>query len=265
MDMIFKQKFLDRWNRFFPGTELPICFYYTDDAGRVDMAPPASEWRCFIADLAKVRRGKPMAFGTDAVSCGGGQRYLGFSQELMPDFEYFLSCGIEGRLEGERYKKTPELVNEFMKQVPPFEAPGKYIVFKRFDFLEKDDEPQVAIFFVPPDVLAGLFTLAGFDSAAPEAVTAPFGSGCSSIVFLPYRQLQQPEPKPIIGMFDISARPYVAADILTFAAPWPKFVSMVDNMPESFLITASWDKIRKRLGKGNVPKGGSSPEGNPIL
>jgi hypothetical protein len=61
-------------------------------------------------------------------------------------------------------------------------------------------------------------------------------------------------------MFDISARPYVASDILTFAAPWPKFVGMVRNMEESFLITASWDKIRKRLGKGNVPQEGSSPE-----
>ncbi|MDH4157781.1 MAG: DUF169 domain-containing protein [candidate division Zixibacteria bacterium] len=265
MDMTFKQMFLDRWNHFFPGVELPICFYYTDDAGLVDKAPPTSEWRCFIADLAKVRKGKPVAFGAEAVTCSGGQRYLGFSQELRPDFEYFLSCGIEGRLEGERYKKTPELVNEFMKRVPPFEAPGKFIVFKRFDVLEKTDEPQVTIFFVSPDAMAGLFTLAGFDSAASEAVAAPFGSGCSSIVFLPYCQLQESQPKPIIGMFDISARPYVASDILTFAAPWPKFVSMVHDMEESFLITASWDKVRKRLGEGNDPQGGSRSDENSIL
>jgi len=35
----------------------------------------------------------------------------------MPHFEYFLSCGIPGKLEGERYKKSPELVKEFRARI----------------------------------------------------------------------------------------------------------------------------------------------------
>jgi len=51
-------------------------------------------------------------------------------------------------------------------------------------------------------------------------------------------------------MFDVSARPCVPSGVLTFAVPWPKFVGMVDNMDESFLITTSWHKVRSRIREG---------------
>jgi hypothetical protein len=63
----------------------------------------------------------------------------------------------------------------------------------------------------------------------------------------PYLETKAATPRAVIGMFDISARPFVPADILTFAAPLSKFTRMVDNMEESFLITPSWAKIQKRI------------------
>jgi len=50
-------------------------------------------------------------------------------------------------------------------------------------------------------------------------------------------------------MFDVSARPFVPADVLTFAVPMKKFESMVENMDESFLITESWAKVKNRIKK----------------
>jgi hypothetical protein len=47
----------------------------------------------------------------------------------------------------------------------------------------------------------------------------------------------------VIGMFDISARPCVPRETLTFAVPMNKFISMIGNMEESFLITRSWEKV----------------------
>jgi hypothetical protein len=47
-------------------------------------------------------------------------------------------------------------------------------------------------------------------------------------------------------MFDVSARPYVPAETLSFAVPMQKFVGMVANMDESFLITSSWSAVKKR-------------------
>jgi hypothetical protein len=44
-------------------------------------------------------------------------------------------------------------------------------------------------------------------------------------------------------MFDTSARRFVATDELTFSVPFKKFVGMVENMEESFLITRTWKAI----------------------
>jgi hypothetical protein len=238
-----------QWNRYFPGAELPIVFYYTDEPDSAEQAPVPDSHRCFICSLAPVRQGKSRQFGIDAVTCTGGKRYLGFTQTLRPKFEYFLSYGIPGELEGERYRQTPELVAEILKRQKPFHAPGKYIVFKRIDNVRPDDKPLVIIFFATPDVLSGLFTLASYDDPRVDAVITPFGAGCATIVHYPYHEGLADSPRAVLGMLDVSARGCVPHDRLTFAVPWKRFLTMVGNMDESFLITPSWAKVRERIRK----------------
>jgi uncharacterized protein (DUF169 family) len=242
-----KQQFMERWSKYFPAADLPIAFYYTDDPGEAELFRITEGQHCFIEDLAAVRQGTSRCFDTKSVACFGGKRYLGFSQALMPNFEYFLSCGIPGKLEGERYKKSPELVKELLNHVPTFTAPAKYIVFKRWDMLDDDDEPQVVIFFAPPPVLSGLFTLANFDEPTNEAVFCPMGAGCATIVQYPLNESKTERPRSVFGMFDVSARPGVDPNCLTFSIPVKKFERMVDDMDESFLTTGSWQKVKDRL------------------
>ena len=248
MDMKIKESFAVLWNKYFNSAELPVAFYYTDEEGDAELVRPTSGHRCVIGDLLKVRKGNSFCYEASSVGCFGGKRYLGFSQTIMPDFEYFLSCGIPGKLDGERYKKSPELVREGMKYAAAFKAPARFIVFKRWDKLEKPDNPEVVVFFAQPDVLAGLFTLANFDEAEPNGVFTPFSAGCGSIVQYPYLEGKSQHPRGVIGLFDISARPFVTRDVLTFSVPMNKFLSMIGNMEESFLITGSWKKIQKRIG-----------------
>jgi hypothetical protein len=171
-------------------------------------------------------------------------------------------------MEGERYKQSPELVEEYLESQPAFDAPGRYVVFKRWDRLDEDDDPAVVIFYAPPDVLSGLFTLANFDEAGPEAVIAPFGSGCASIVYHPYRELKSDRPRAVLGMFDVSARPCVPADVLTLSVPRPKFHRMVVHMDESFLITDSWHQVRTRMkpesAQATVAVGNSAQKAAPL-
>ncbi len=89
-----------------------VFFYSDDEAGAAIVKGPKSleEHRCILADITRAARGRSLAFNVDSIGCGGGRKYLGFSEVLRPNFEYFLSCGIPGELEGERYKKSPELV-----------------------------------------------------------------------------------------------------------------------------------------------------------
>jgi len=245
--MGIKEKFIRLWEKYFDGAELPITFYYTDEAERAEVVRSSTEHRCIFAELSKVRKGNSLCFHAESVGCFGGRRYLGFTDEVMPNFEFFLSYGIPGELEGERYKKSPELVKEIMKKTPKFKASGKFIVFKRWDMLEETNEPDVVIFFACPDVLSGLFTLANFDEGEPNAVFAPFAAGCGSIVRYPYLEKASEHPRGVLGMFDVSARPFVPKDTLSFSLPMAKFMRMVENMGESFLTTGSWSMVKQRI------------------
>jgi uncharacterized protein (DUF169 family) len=250
MNMQLKEQFLNQWKEYFNAAELPIIFYYSDNPGDTEIIKkPAADHVCLIGVLNKARNGKPLCFNAESIGCFGGKRYLGYLKQLRPNFEYFLSYGIPGEMEGERYKKSPEIVTELMKNLPKFVAPAKYIIFKRWDTLTEKDNPDVVIFFTTPDVLSGLFTLAGFDEAEPNSVIAPFSAGCGSIVMYPYLEREKARPRCVIGMLDVSARPYVPSGTLTFSAPMKKFETMVNNMKESFLITSSWDKVRSRIAR----------------
>jgi hypothetical protein len=248
MDMRRKDNFLERWKKYFGGEELPVTFWYTDDEGVADKAEPSKDHRCFLVDLTKIRQGKSLRFDLATVGCSGGKRYLGFTKDVMPNFEHFPSCGIPGTLEGGRYKKSPELVKESERRSPPFTAPARHIVFKRWDKLGEADDPAVVIFFAPPDVLSGLFTLANFDEADLNGVYCPFSAGCGSIVKYPFIEKDALRPRAVLGMFDVSARPFVPGSKLSFAVPMKKFAAMIDNMEESFLITKSWKAVRGRIG-----------------
>ena len=252
MDTALKERFITLWEKYFDGASLPIVFYYTDrEDGAQKVKPLANpaDHRCIVADISRVKNGKSLLFDVNSIGCFGGKKYLGYIEGFRPNFEYFLSCGITGEMEGERYKKTPELVKEVMKALPKFKAPSRYIVFKRWDKIEQEDNPDVIIFFGTPDVISGLFTLSNFDNAEPNGVICPFGAGCGTIVLYPYLEKLSNHPRGVLGMFDVSARPCVPADTLSFAVPMNRFVTMVKNMEESFLTTESWGKVRKRIAR----------------
>ena len=244
MNISLRDGFIEKWRQYFDDSELPLAFFYTDDKRWAGKLKPAGERSCVIADFARVRKGDDLCYDASSTLCFGGKRYLGFTQRLMPSFEYFLSCGIPGKVEGERYKKSPEIVKELVEQMPEFKAPGRYIVFRRWDKLEEKDEPQVVIFFAQGNVLAGLFTLAGFRTVGREdGVAVPFGAGCSTVVQYPLLEADKKEPRAILGNFDVSARPYLKNGSFTFALPMKKLIEMHEDMDESFLITGSWKKL----------------------
>jgi hypothetical protein len=248
MENNFVDYFIHQWNKYFPGAELPITYYYTDHPRPADMSASKVMDRCLIGNMLHVRQGFPFVYDAHTPGCSGGKRYTGFSHTLRPNFEYFLSCGIPGELEGERYKRDPELVKQYLLQHPPFDAPGKYLVFKRWDKLDQQDEPIAAVFFATGDLLSGLFALANYDMAEPDGVITPMGSGCAQMIGYPIEQAKQEKSRSVLGMFDVSARPHVGKDELTFSLPIKRLRLLVDYMDDSFLITNSWEKIKGRLG-----------------
>ena len=57
-------------------------------------------------------------------------------------------------------------------------------------------------------------------------------------------------PRAVLGMFDPSARPCVPQGTLSFAVPMKKFTQMIGDMDDSFLITPTWETMKKRIKAG---------------
>lgn len=253
MNELLKSDFIFNWKKYFRDATLPVALFYSDDLHKAEPAKKHASHHCIIADITRVFNGKAMAFNTSNIGCSGGLRYCGFAENLRPEFEYFLSYGIEGKMEGERYKKDPQTVLELMKNAPKLKAPAKWLIAKPFEKLEIEDNPEIILFFASPDVLAGLFTLANFDRSDLYGVKVPFSAGCGSIIQYPLLENASENPDCILGMFDSSARPYVQANMLSFAIPMKRFEKLVGYMDESFLTTDTWKVMEKRIsGKNNM-------------
>jgi hypothetical protein len=266
MDIVLRDRFTSLWQKYFPGAELPKTLELREISPDVEKVPPPEGGGCLIGKLNRVRKGTPLVFDENSISCPGGLMYSGYSAERPPDFRYFLSYGKPGVLEGERYKMTPEIVDSWEKTIPEFSSAGKEMHFKRWDQLGEADAPEVVIFFARPEVLSGLFTLANFDQSDPNGVICPMGAGCSSIILYPWLEEQkqkekekgeakdEPEdgPKVVLGTFDPSARPCVPLDVLTMAFPMKRFEKAVGYMEESFLATKEWERVEKKIERSGA-------------
>jgi uncharacterized protein (DUF169 family) len=170
MDTGIRDRFVTLWQTSCPGAELPITFEVGEDRGTTEKAKTPKGWRCFICDLARVRKGTSLVFDRTSVTCSGGLFYLGYDTQRSENFRYFLSSGKPGVVEGERYKRRPEIIDEINACHVSLPAEGRCYTFRRWDMLTPEDNPDVVIFFARPEVLSALFTLANFDQANPVAL-----------------------------------------------------------------------------------------------
>ena len=244
---------LKKYEKFYDSLGLrehPLGIYYANRPPEKGLTPKEGTHVCMIGMLNRVRtQGETVYFDADHTGCFGGAYYMGFRDQARPKIEYFLSCGIPREMEGERYIKTPELAKEYFAAAKPRKAPAKFCIFKLLNKFQTPEDPEVVVFFAPPDILSGLFTLTNYAAECMDAVRIPFSSGCGSILTHPLKEAEKEKPQAILGMFDVSARPFVEPNILTLAMPTKLFLTLLDNFDESFLITESWKKVKERIKK----------------
>ncbi|MDL2212751.1 DUF169 domain-containing protein [Bacteroides sp. OttesenSCG-928-D19] len=229
--------FIDNYREAFgENAELPIVFWYSD----TPLADTEKINGCFFKGLKTVREGNPISLNAEVIGCGGGKFYTGFTEmpERVPNFVSLK----------EKYKKTPEMVVEFIEQLGVSLTNRKYLNFVRIDRIETFDEVEGILFLATPDILSGLTTWACFDSNSKDTVTSMFGSGCSAVVTNAVIENSRGGKRTFIGFFDPSVRPYVEANILSFVIPISRFKEMYYTMRESSLFdTHAWKKIRERI------------------
>lgn len=223
---------------FGEGAELPIAFWYSDKLeGETEKING-----CFFKGMQQVREGKTISLNADVIGCGGGKFYTGFT-EMPVHVPNFVSLK-------ERYKKTPEMVTEFVEQIGVPRTEKAYLHFARIDKLESFEKVEGLLFLATPDILSGLTTWTYFDTNKLDAVSAPFGSGCSSVVTFTILENRKEGKRCFLGFFDPSVRPYFEANILSFAIPMSRFREMYHTMRESCLFdTHAWGKIKERINE----------------
>lgn len=255
----------------------PVAVLFADEKPEGAGQFAKGSWGCVMFLLAAASRGKTGVFDRETYGCVGGGVGLGFGNAYesfpggIPGFCRFLSTGnasdpagsamaeamknagarsefVEHFLHGERYKKSPELVEKFVAAAPITEVPAPYVVMKPLSLVDPERESPVSVtFLVTPDQLSALVVLANYDRPGFENVAVPYLAACQVVGIMSYREAQSSAPRCLIGLTDISARNYLksqgASDKLTFTIPFARFKEMEANVAGSFLEGETWGSV----------------------
>jgi hypothetical protein len=231
---------------------------------------------CAMFQFAAAAGGRTAAFDRRTYGCPGGGVGLCFGDRYLDfpggheGFSRFLSDGNAGTpqgeaigeamrangapetfvahfLHGERYKKTPELVHDFVRELPMEDVGERFVVFKPLSAVDPAREEPVSVtLLVDPDRLSALVYLANYDRPGLENVAIPFAAACQTIGLLGLRESRSASPRCLVGMVDLSARNYLKERVrgrLSFTIPYRRFLEMEANVPGSFLEGDTWRSL----------------------
>jgi uncharacterized protein (DUF169 family) len=257
-------------------TYTPVALLLADEKPESALQFKPGKWGCVMFMFANAARGKTAAFDKETYGCWGGGVGLGFGNAYLQFpggvdcFSYFLSSGnarwdkgrgvaqaLEGRagkeftenfLEGERYVRSPELVTQWVGEIPITQIPTRYVLFKPLTEVDPAKEtPASVVLLADPDQLSALVILANYGREGYENVTIPWAAGCQTIGILAYKEGRADRPRAVVGLTDISARKYVrsllGSSFLSFAIPWTMFLEMERDVPGSFLERPTWQNL----------------------
>lgn len=252
----------------------PVATLWSEDPPEEKIQFSPGKRGCVVSLLAAAAKGKVCLVDQDTFGCPGGGVGLGYGNQYLnfpggvDCFTRFLSSGnqgyakgeqvakamegkapaafIEEFLDGERYIKSPELVEDFIEELGFMDLP-KYTVFKPLSLLGEGEEPVSITLFCTPDQISALVVLCNYFQKGIENVIAPFAAGCQSVGILTYKQIHVEQPKAVIGTFDITARQVIknslGDNLLSFSLPYALFMKMEGHADESFLTRHNWKNL----------------------
>jgi uncharacterized protein (DUF169 family) len=236
----------------------PVAIILTNDKPADGLHFQEGKGGCVAAMLVAASKKNRIAFfDRKTFGCPGGGTGLGFGDRYgnFP-IDCLLSTGIKemaaqmGRAgadmaEGERFYKNSELARKWVNSLPFTDVPTKYVVFKPWEQVTEQDEPELIVFFTNADQLSALVLMADYNRGSNQSITAPFGAACQSILF-GYAETKKENPRCVIGFFDISQRLVIDRETLTFTIPYKTFQEMEAGVEGSFLDMPVWHKLQER-------------------
>ncbi len=233
----------------------PCCLPSREDEqqGAVDWLSIRQHFSCIIKYIWRARvQGAAAGLSREQFGCLGGAFFLGYNAPQLEGIVHYVSTGIPGLMEGERYIDSPANCRAFFEAIDPEAATATHAVFKPLDQFGKGEIPLLVLFFARPEVLTGLHQLVMFLTNDAQAVVSPFGAGCTNLVTWPLKYLAARETKAVLGGWDPSARQWFKPDELSFTVSYACYKEMVDRWPESFLTGHAWKTVRKKIEKSRA-------------
>lgn len=264
----------------------PLAIFYAQD-----LPPDAVVLKpiCSMTVVAQAAKGKTVAITRGSCGCPGAAEGFGLCRPSPDTFPggrecllRFLTIGnsgwehgreclqqmtdhgapktmLEEFSEGEGFMKSPERASAWLEELPLLEPEGPYVVIKPLAALAAGETPKVVALLADPDQLSALVVLANFTRPGIDNVRIPFAAGCYSLAGYPFYEAEQPNPRAIVGLTDISARFYLSKplgrDLLSFTVPWILFQEMEANAPESFLTRHAWKSMMGGKEQGRTHAG----------
>ncbi len=220
-----------------------IAVYESDDTAAFRPLVRSGGHNCCFAYYRRWLKGDTLVLTAEGKGCPGGLYHLGLRDSIMPNMEYFLTCGTE-ELRGEGLKASPEIAKQLFEGRMSVKQLRSTILIGPLK-LEQWDSVKTLSFFVDPDRLSALMTLSGYWSAT-DTVVAPFGSGCSLL----WRAVdEEGGEKAVVGGTDIAMRRHLPPDTLLFTVSPQLFHRMVNVPPGSFLDRDWWAELMKARAK----------------
>ncbi|MEW6265219.1 MAG: DUF169 domain-containing protein [Thermodesulfobacteriota bacterium] len=218
--------------------------------GEINWGAVFGGFSCVMGHIWRARRKRAAAwFSADHYGCPGGAFYLGFMKPQTELIVHYVSTGLPGQMEGECYLPSPDKCRAFFEYLDPRPAPKPFMVVKPLGLFQKDEKPELVVFFCRPESLAGLHQLAAFVTGEAEVVRSPFGAGCSNITSWPFFYLSRGRQAAVLGGWDPSARQFYKTDELSFTVPLTLFEAMLAQWPASFLTRKAWRTSRQKIAR----------------
>lgn len=221
-----------------------------EKANAIDWPSLFGNFSCAIGHIWRARKKKTAAcFSAERFGCPGCAFWMGFNKPQVETIIHYVSTGIPGRMEGEFYCDSPDVLRGIFNRIDPEPAPKPYCVFKPVDQFTDDETPLLVVFFARPESLCGIHQLATFVTQDPEVVASPWSAACGGMIAWPMHYLAQGRTKAVLGGWDPSARKFFKGDELSFTVPYSMFADMVRRHEESFLKTGTWQIVRKKIAR----------------
>ena len=236
----------------------PIGIYFANTEAVCDMDAKPEARNCVIPLLMKVSEGQTISMDEKSCNCAGGATGCCFGDgfaRLNPSICKLLSQGYGEDAppqmpafvkEGERFFYSEAVAEQFKNALPYSERAYPRIVFAPMSRWEEIGEPDLVFVFVNPDQLGAMVSMLCSHNGKVINTIAPYCSACQSIMF-GAEQMDQEEPKAVMGLFDISQRYQPLANLLSMTMPYSLWTGLSKDLDKSCLTTHSWRAIEKRL------------------